>query len=59
MPRCSKCNKEQMIVLKLEGKSYCIDCLKNLILNEGFLKQLLEKKYPHRDLDNIKLISKK
>jgi len=55
MSRCSKCNKEQRIMLKLEGKSYCIDCLKNLILDEGFLKQLLEKKYPDRDWDNIKI----
>jgi len=55
MPRCSKCNKEQMIALKLEGKPYCIDCLKNLILDEGFLKKLLEKKYPDRDGDNLKI----
>ncbi len=55
MSRCSKCNKEQMIMLKLEGKSYCIDCLKNLILDEGFLKQLLEKKNPDRDWDKIRI----
>ena len=55
MPRCSICNTEQMIMLKLEGKSYCIDCLKNLILVEGFLKQLLEKKYPDRDWNKIKI----
>jgi len=42
-------------MLKLEGKSYCIDCLKNLILDEGFLKKLFEKKYPERDWDNIKI----
>jgi len=55
MARCTKCFKEQMIMLMLEGKPYCHDCLKNVVRDEDFLKKLLKKKYPDRDWDNIKI----
>ena len=53
--RCYKCGKEQLISLTLEGKSYCIDCLKKHLKDEDFIKELLKKKYPDRDWDNVNL----
>lgn len=55
MARCTKCFKEQMIMLTLEGKPYCYDCLKNVIKSEPFWRESLKKRYPDRDWDNIKI----